>query len=543
MVHRRAMPAVHWVLAALVGCGVGCGNGDDGASSDAGQDGGGTAGEGGPADAAQSDVSQSDGARSDASVDGSGDGPQGQAGLPGPLTQSPNPNYFQDSSGHALLLAGSHAWNDFQDWGTAGTPQSLDFTAYTKFLQAHGHNFTLLWRTELPKFCGLPTTASNPPDITTTTQPWLRTGPGTADDGGPKFDLSQFDQTYFDRLRSRVAQLDAAGIWAGVYLFTGEWLNVYRCTGDGYPLTGGNNVNAIDDGGGNGSMTMTSPNAITDIQDALVDKTIDTIDDLPNVLWIVSEEAASSTAWWQGHVISHVRSYEAGKAHQHPVGLAMLTGDPDSTIYDSDADWVAPQVRISPATSCGTGTPKCKVDVNDSDHSYFGMWNDTAQQNRNYAWENFASGDNVIFMDPYVVYYPRENRNLCTAPTNGVCAAPDPRWDNFRDNLGYILSYSRKLDLGAVLPSSSSCSTSYCLAQTPATGSEFLVYAPNGGTFTVDLSHATGRTMNFEWFDPAVGKVVSSGTVPGGNAAQSFTTPSAIATDSVLYLVDSAGHG
>jgi Putative collagen-binding domain of a collagenase len=530
------------MLAALAGCAAGCGNGDNGSSSDAGQDGGGTAGEGG-ADAAQSDASQPDGARFEASVDGSGDAPEGQAGLPGPLTQSPNPNYFQDSSGHALLLAGSHTWNDFQDWGTAGTTQTLDFTAYTKFLQAHGHNFTLLWRTELPKFCGLPTTASNPPDITTTTQPWLRTGPGTADDGSPKFDLSQFDQTYFDRLRSRVAQLDAAGIWAGVYLFTGEWLNVYRCAGDGYPLTGSNNVNSIDDGGGNGSMTMTSPNAITDIQDALVDKTVDTLDDLPNVLWIVSEEAASSTAWWQGHMISHVRSYEAGKAHQHPVGFAMLTGDPDSTIYDSDADWVAPQVRISPTTSCGTGTPKCKVNVNDSDHSYFGMWNDTAQQNRNYAWENFASGDNVIFMDPYVVYYPRENRNLCTSPSSGVCAGPDPRWDNFRDNLGYILSYSRKLDLGAVLPSTTLCSTSYCLAQTPATGSEFLVYAPSGGTFTVDLSHATGRAMNFEWFDPAVGKVVSSGTVSGGNGAQSFTTPSAIATDSVLYLVDSAGHG
>ena len=151
-------------------------------------------------------------------------------------------------------------------------------------------------------------------------------------------------------------------------------------------------------------MTMTSPNAILAIQDAMVDKTIDTLNDLPNVLWIVSEEAAASTTWWQGHMISHVRSYVAAKPRQHPIGLAMVTGDPDSTIYNSDADWVAPQVRISPTTTCGTGTPKCKVNVNDSDHSYFGMWNDTAQQNRQYAWENFTRGNNVLFMDPYVVY-------------------------------------------------------------------------------------------------------------------------------------------
>jgi hypothetical protein len=482
---------------------------------------------------------------SDAAMPAPGDGmnsPEVGTGLPGPLTASRNPNYFQDSAGHALLLAGSHTWNDLQDWGTDGTPAALDFEAYANFLTAHGHNFTLLWRTELPKFCGLPTTASNPPDITTLPQPWLRTGPGTADDDGPKFDLSKFDSSYFDRLRARVARLDAAGIWAGVYLFTGEWLNVYRCAGDGFPLTGANNINSIDDGGGNGAMTMMAPNATLAIEDALVDRTIEALNDLPNVLWIVSEEAAASTAWWQGHMIAHVRSYEAGKPLRHPVGLAMLTGDPDSTIYDSDADWVAPQVRISPTTTCGTGTPKCKVNVNDSDHSYFGMWNDSAAQNRQYAWENFTRGNNVLFMDPYVVDYPRENRNLCTSPAHGVCAGPDPRWDNFRDNLGYILKYSRRLDLDAVLPSTSMCSTTYCLAQTPAIGSEILVYAPGGGSFMVDLSHASGRTMNYEWFDPATGKVVSMGSVTGGSASQSFATPSAIAGDAVLYVVDAAGH-
>lgn len=37
-----------------------------------------------------------------------------------------------------------------------------------------------------------------------TPQPWPRAGPGSAKDGKPKFDLSAFDQVYFDRLRERV---------------------------------------------------------------------------------------------------------------------------------------------------------------------------------------------------------------------------------------------------------------------------------------------------------------------------------------------------
>ena len=96
--------------------------------------------------------------------------------------------------------------------------------------------------------------------------------------------------------------LHSAGIYAGVYLFTGEFLLRFRCPTDGYPFSGPNNVNGVDDGyrGGSpasavSSVTMTAPNAITDFQDAYVKKTIDTLNDLPNVLWIVSEEAPSKS--------------------------------------------------------------------------------------------------------------------------------------------------------------------------------------------------------------------------------------------------------
>src|SRR5262249_19297433 len=63
-----------------------------------------------------------------------------------------NPNYFTDGTGKAVYLTGSHTWNNFQDWGTDGSPEPFDFTAYVKMLVTHNHNFTLLWQTELPAF-------------------------------------------------------------------------------------------------------------------------------------------------------------------------------------------------------------------------------------------------------------------------------------------------------------------------------------------------------------------------------------------------------
>ena len=120
-----------------------------------------------------------------------------------PLKQSKNPNYFEDASGTPLVLCGSQTWNTLQDWGTNGTVRPVDFDAFVGFLKSHGHNFTLLWCTELPKFHGLPSTETSPPDFTVSPFPWTRTGPGMATDGGLKFDLTRFDQAYFDRFRAR----------------------------------------------------------------------------------------------------------------------------------------------------------------------------------------------------------------------------------------------------------------------------------------------------------------------------------------------------
>ncbi len=254
-------------------------------------------------------------------------GVAGQAPVTGPLRASSNPNYFQDASGHPLILCGSQTWNTLQDWGTSGSVQPLDFDAFVGFLKAHGHNFTLLWRSELPKFSNLPITATNPPDFAVGPHPWARTGPGPATDGGLRFDLTTFDHTYFDRLRARVEALNRAGIYAGVYLFTGEFLLRFRSPTDGYPFSGPNNANGADDGyrggpaeSGLASVTMTATNFITDLQDAYVRKTIDTLNDLPNVLWVVSEEASTKSTWWNNHLISLIRAYERHKPCQHPVG-------------------------------------------------------------------------------------------------------------------------------------------------------------------------------------------------------------------------------
>ena len=77
-------------------------------------------------------------------------------------------------------------------------------------------------------------------------------------------------------------------------------------------------------------------------------------------------------------------------------------------------------------------------------------------------------------------------------------------------------------------PQGSLSSTGYALAKA---GSEYLVYQPNGGSFTVNLQSATYQV---EWFNPNSGQTSSGGTVSGGGS-KSFTPPFAGAA--VLWLL------
>jgi hypothetical protein len=476
----------------------------------------------------------------------------------GPLVQSTvNTRYFVDPAGNAVFLAGSHTWNDFQDTDTnvGSTPAAFDFNAYVNFLKAHNHNATILWHKDLPEYCGWNFAGST---WRMAPWPWMRPGPGVATDGNLKFDLTQFNQPYFDRLRARVLQLQTNGIYAIVELFDGNQLTSARCSTDGYAFSAPNNINGVSDGytsgaAGTNSVTMTGANAISGYQDAYVKKVLDTLNDLPNVIYEVAEEQpAGSATWWFPHVISLVRSYELTKPLQHPVGIGSMnaTAPSDSTLYGSGADWIAPTINTNFSNQFPSNVAtnnQGKVVINDSDHSlgYKSFLNSDGsvqdQNLRGYIWENITQGaEGVVFMEPYEIFWQGSPvRNNCANPSNQICTGVDTKYDKFRSSMGFAQQYvNARMDLLKATPQGGLASTGFCLADNAATGAEYLVYAPSGGTFTVNLS-ATTRALNVEWFNPLTGGTTAGGAITGGST-KSFTAP--FSGDAVLYIVDAVGH-
>ena len=436
----------------------------------------------------------------------------------GPLrVLSSNRRYFTDGSGKAIYLTGSHTWANSKDDDTVDPPAKCDFELYLNFMESHNHNFIRLWTRELPKFTWFGQTRYE------NQWPYPRTGPGNATDGKPKFDLKRFDQSYFDLLRSRVVAARDRGFYVAVMLFDGFGLKNNRRPDDGYAFTGSNNINGIDDGGGIRSQTL-EHSAITAIQDRYVRKVIDTVNDLDNVLYEIADEAGPYSTDWQLHMIALVRAYEARKPKQHPVGMSFQwPGGSDDVLYGSAADWISPQAKVSP--SDGT-----KVILNDTDHSYGwkAMLTEGYQAQRNWVWENFTQGAMPLFMDPYLTPVVDEKGTVRNTPNGHT---PDPRWDIVRDNMGYALSYAKRMNLAAMTPQPNLSSTGYCMAHAGNRG-EYLVYAPAGGAFSVDLSGTRGR-LKVEWFNPTTGKIAGKAAVTG-NAKYSFTP--AFEGDAVLYL-------
>ncbi len=135
----------------------------------------------------------------------------------GPLRVNPsNSHYFVDDTGRAVYLTGSHTWSNLQDTGVGDPPPVFDYAAYLDFLNDHHQNFFRLYVQEQ--------TIYGPwldAEIRFAPHPYARTGPGTALDGKPKFDLTQFNQAFFDRMRERLQQAGKHGIYVSVMLFNG----------------------------------------------------------------------------------------------------------------------------------------------------------------------------------------------------------------------------------------------------------------------------------------------------------------------------------
>ncbi len=428
-----------------------------------------------------------------------------------------NPRYFTDGSGKAIYLTGSHTWPNMVDMSPEDPPEPFDYDKYLEWMEQYNHNFFRLWTWELMGW----DTRANEPDSNdykfhrVAPLAFKRTGPGMALDGKPKFDLREFNPEYFQRLRSRTEAAREHNIYASIMLFEGWGLQRLEAGWVNHPFHPENNINGIDgdlNGDGYGLEVHTlADTAITSIQTNYVRKVIETVNDLDNVLYEISNENHPPSTEWQYHMIDFIHDYEKGKPYQHPVGMTFqFKGGSNETLFESPADWISPNAeggyRDNPPAATGQ-----KVIITDTDH----LWG--IGGNQQWVWKSFLRGMNPIFMDPYDCKVLRGRY--------------DPEWvEPIRKSMGYTLAYAQRMNLIKMVPENGLASSGYCLAEV---GKEYLVYLPEGNEVTVNLTDASSN-LEVEWFNPNTGETIKQGNITGGQVPI-MKSPFG-EDDAVLYL-------
>jgi len=437
--------------------------------------------------------------------------------ISGPLrTSVKNPRYFTNNKGKAVYLTGSHTWNNLVDMTSDTSPGEFDFAAYLEWMKRYNHNFMRLWAWELLNWNTQGNRENEPRKFNVVPHPWLRTGPGRALDGQPKFDLSRFDPDYFTRLEERVKMAESSGVYLAVMLFEGWGIQFSPDAFKNHPFHPDNNINGINgDANGDGSGTEIHElvnEKITSMQETYVKYVIDIINKYDNVLYEISNENHPPSTPWQYHMINFIRDYEKKLPKQHPVGMTFqYRGGSNKVLFDSPADWISPNneggYRDNPPPADGS-----KVIVNDTDH----LWG--IGGNKGWVWKSFLRGFNTLFMDPY------ECRILAQS-----CK---PGWlDTMRISLGYTRRIADQINLVSMVPLPELASTSYCLADR---GSEYLIYLPETSEVSVNLEDARG-SFRVKWFNTGTGEFIKSGRIKGGEKV-TLKSPSA-ENNMVLHLV------
>jgi hypothetical protein len=281
-----------------------------------------------------------------------------------------------------------------------------------------------------------------------------------------------------------------------------------------HPFNQANNINGINgdtngDASGREIQTLSIP-AVTALQEAYAKAVVDAVNDLDNVLYEISNESDPSADAWQYHMINVVRSFEATKPKQHPIGMTVPYPGLNSDVLNSPADWVSMNGGIDdPAVADGA-----KVSLSDTDH-LCGICGDVA-----WVWKSLVRGHNSLLMDGY------DNSPGVSDPAYNP---DDPKWEAIRRNMGYARSYAMRMDLSHALPRGDLASSKFCLA---VVGSEYLVLVPTGGSVSVDLSGGTG-TRTVEWFNPSTGDTASGGNITAGQSVNLTPPFSGIA---VVYI-------
>ena len=223
-----------------------------------------------------------------------------------PLRLHPdNPHYFLFRGKPTVLVTSGEHYG-------AVINKAFDFVTYLKVLQRNHLNNTRIWVGPYREVKGNFSIAENTlaPEPANFITPWPRTNTPGAGDGLNKFDLSQWNQPYFDRLRRFMQEASNRGVVVEVNLFCPYYEDSMW---DVSPFNSKNNVNNIGDIPRTEPLTLKHPDLLK-YQEEMVRKLVSELKDFDNFYFEICNEPyfGGVTIEWQKHISEVIHEADNG---------------------------------------------------------------------------------------------------------------------------------------------------------------------------------------------------------------------------------------
>lgn len=392
-----------------------------------------------------------------------------------------HPQYFQSPAGLPLLLIGDYTWGTFSDL-------DFDYGAQFDALRASGLNFVRVWLwwgcEQFP-----------PPDDKPHLEPFLRPGPGTANDGRPKYDLSRFNPAFFDRLRVFCQAARERRLFLQL-ITVDAWMLKHAHLWKLHAFHRDNNLNGVDGDprntgtgidGQQGFCSLGNPKAL-EFQKAYLRKLVETLSDFDHVLIEIANENYYS-AEWERRLCEFIRELERTKPRQHVLmPLDLLS---HSSVVQT---WEPKIIRAALLEKRSLRQPL----IFDTDW----MINSNDVEVRRAMWTAVLSGAHFNYMDDSLEFRAKP--------------APDKRAALHRQ-IGHLAAFMRPLKPWEMQPDDALMKSASAFAM--ASTRELAAYLPGGGAVTLHLNRLAGP-LTARWFNPRQGKFTDAFAVQGGRTAE-----------------------
>lgn len=453
-----------------------------------------------------------------------------------PLALHPaNPHYFLFRGRPTLLITSGEHYG-------AVLNRDFNFAKYLDTLAADGLNLT---RTFSGAYCE-PVGAFNIAQNTLAPAPgrflapWRRSDqPGYAG-GGNKFDLTQWDTDYFQRLRAFVGHAARRGVVVEMNLFCPFYEeSMWRLS----PMNAANNVNGIGVVARTNAYVLGAEPALLAVQERMVRRIVEELRGFDNLYYEICNEPyfGGVTLAWQRYIADVISTTEGPRGPRHLISQNIANGrarveNPHPAVSIFNFHYATPPDTV--AMNYGLG----KV-IGDNETGFNGT-NDLAY--RVEAWNFLLAGGGLFNNLDYSFVAGHEDGTF-------VYPGNQPGGGNpaYRRQLRVLGDFLRGFDFVRMAPAPDAVrggvpagqsarvlaepGRAYALylsvpAKSPKPGE---THPPVSATLELALSQATYRV---EWVQPDTGEVIPAANLVHQGGVARLTTPS-YTTDLALRLI------